>query len=57
MQILAIVTADSTKVSGGTPIFYAEDQEGVTKLLELLKAILGAAVHDLQNGVYVIVKH
>ncbi|HHU61303.1 MAG: hypothetical protein QM401_11985 [Bacillota bacterium] len=57
MRILAIITLGRDKVASGVPIFYAKDQEEQDNLCLLLSRILGAAVHDLQNGVKVIVKH
>lgn len=57
MGILAVLSTDLQKVGGGAPIFYARDLEELEKLATLLTGVLGAAVHDLQNGVYVIVRH
>lgn len=57
MHILAVITADRAKVGGGVPIFYAQDQENLSQLALILSQVLGAAVHDLQNGVLVIVRH
>lgn len=57
MKILAIITTGRDKVAYGAPIFYAEDQVEQDELSLLLCRIFGAAVHDLQNGVRVIVKH
>ena len=52
MEILAIVTVERTKVGGGAPIFYAQDQQELTELALLLSRVLGASVHDL-----IIVRH
>lgn len=57
MQIIAIVTADQTKVGGGTPIFFAKDEKETSQLALVISRVCGAAVHDLQNGVLIIVKH
>ncbi|HEX3010796.1 MAG TPA: hypothetical protein VHQ70_02005 [Syntrophomonadaceae bacterium] len=57
-QILAIVTIDAFKVAeGGSPVFYAMNQEEQEKVSLLLARILGGLVHDLENGVYIIVRH
>lgn len=57
-QILAIVTIDAFKVAeGGIPVFYAMNQEEQEKVSLLLARILGGLVHDLENGVYIIVRH
>ncbi|MDI9440607.1 MAG: hypothetical protein GX101_04040 [Firmicutes bacterium] len=57
MRILAVITSDSSKVGGGAPIFFAQNQEEAEKLGAMVSAIFGAAVHDLNNGVLIIVKH
>ncbi|HPT84138.1 MAG TPA: hypothetical protein PLM25_09615 [Limnochordia bacterium] len=55
--ILAVVATDQTQVGGGAPIFYARSEEEKTQLALLIAKILGAAVHDLHNGVLVVVQH
>ena len=55
--ILAVVATDSTQVGGGPPIFYASSEEERLELALLIAKVLGAAVHDLHNGVLVIVQH
>jgi len=55
--ILAVVATDHTQVGGGAPIFYARSEEEKNEVALLIAKILGAAVHDLQNGVLVIVQH
>jgi len=55
--ILAVVTTDMNKVKGGTPIFYAKDEQELEKLSLYLSKILFGMAHDLENGTYVIVRH
>ncbi|HEX3011854.1 MAG TPA: hypothetical protein VHQ70_07435 [Syntrophomonadaceae bacterium] len=56
--LLAIITINLENVSGGgCPIFLAKDEEEQQKLGIYLARILGGIVHDLENGVYLIVKH
>jgi hypothetical protein len=55
--ILAVVTTDMNKVKGGTPIFYAKDEQELEKLALYLSKILFGMAHDLENGIYVIVRH
>ncbi|HAA09774.1 MAG: capping complex subunit for YIEGIA [Syntrophomonadaceae bacterium] len=56
--ILAIITWNPDKVKGGgCPVFYAQDQKEMEKTALLLARILGGMVHDLENDVYIIVKH
>lgn len=57
MRVLAVITSDSSKVGGGAPIFFAQNQEEAETLGAMVSAIFGAAVHDLNNGVLIIVKH
>lgn len=46
------------KVSGGgAPIFFAENREEQEKLSLLLSRILKGMAHDLENGVYIIIRH
>ena len=56
--ILAIITISRDLVGGGgAPIFYAADQDEQSKISLYLAKILNGMVHDLGNGVYVIIKH
>lgn len=56
--ILAIVTSNPDKVSGGgCPVFLAQNQEEMEKTSLLLARILGGMVHDLENDVFIIVRH
>ncbi len=55
--ILAVVTIDISKVGGTGPLFLAENPEEQQRTSLLLARILGGVVHDLENGVYIIVKH
>ncbi len=55
--ILAIIVADPDKVRGSCPIFLAANPEEQQRISLLLARILGGIVHDLENGVYIIVKH
>ena len=56
-EILAVVALDAHKVGGGAPIFLARDREELSTLAFLLGRVLGAAVHDLQNEVYIVIRH
>ncbi len=56
-QILAIVTKNRDKVGGTGPIFYAESDEELEHTATLLARVLAAAIHDLDNGSVVIVRH
>ncbi|MGM0369407.1 MAG: capping complex subunit for YIEGIA [Bacillota bacterium] len=58
--ILAIVTTkdDQDKVdSGSTPIFYGSNKEKANYLAMLISRLTKSMVHDLGNGVYILIKH
>ena len=56
-EILAIITTRKEIVGGGAPIFLAKDEKELEKLAVYLGRIFASAIHDLDNGVYVLVKH
>lgn len=56
--LLGIVTLNEDKViSGGCPVFKAADKKEMEKTSLLLARITGGTVHDLENGIYIVVKH
>lgn len=56
--ILAVITTDPRKVNGGgAPIFYTESKDEQEKIANFLSRITEGVVHDLDNGVYILVKH
>ncbi len=56
--ILAVITLDPDLVgSGGTPTFVARDRAEQDRIATYLARITGGIVHDLENGVYILVKH
>ena len=56
--ILAIITQEKEKVTGaGTPVFLASNQEEQDKVALYLARITEGVIHDLENGVYILVKH
>ncbi len=56
-QIMAVVTLDRNRAGGQAPIFYADNQDELSRTALLLARILAAAVHDLENGTLVLVRH
>ncbi len=44
-------------MTGGAPIFVASSPEEREKVSTYLSRILNAQVHDLENGIYIIVRH
>ena len=58
--ILAIIVLKEEKYkvgSGGVPIFYVKNKEEQEKISMLLARITLGMVHDLGNGVKLIIKH
>jgi hypothetical protein len=56
--ILAVITQNPQLViGGGAPTFIAATQEEQEKIAFNLSRILDAMVHDLENGVMLIVGH
>lgn len=56
-ELIAVVTVDDTYVKGDIPIFFAKTEEDQAKIAQTLAKVMKAMVHDLGNGVYIIVKH
>lgn len=54
--ILAVITQDPQLV-GGAPVFIASSQEEQERIALYLSRVLDGMVHDLGNGVFVIVNH
>lgn len=58
--ILAIVTLNEDKdklANGSTPVFYAEDEEELEYITQLISRLTISMAHDLGNGVYILIKH
>lgn len=55
--ILAIITTNEKKVSGGAPIFYCDNNEEMNKVAANLEAIIDGISHSLSDQLYIIVKH
>ena len=56
--ILAVITLDPALVgSGGAPVFIARDRTEQDRIATYMARITEGVVHDLENGVYVLVKH
>ncbi|WP_070121151.1 capping complex subunit for YIEGIA [Bacillus marinisedimentorum] len=55
--ILAVITTNPNKVSGGTASFICETKEEMEFVAGNLEAILDGIAHGLGEEMYVIVKH
>jgi hypothetical protein len=56
-QVFCIVTTDPDKVlpGGGAPVLVAQDEEEQARLAMWICRITNAIVHDLHNGVWLLV--
>jgi hypothetical protein len=54
--VLAAITDDLSKVAG-VPVFLAKDDGSRQKKASYLSRILQGVVHDLGDGVLIVVKH
>ena len=59
MELIAVVVLgqDVERVRGSVPIFVTADEAELARVTLYLSKIFKAMVHDLENGVYLIVKH
>ncbi|AST92263.1 capping complex subunit for YIEGIA [Sutcliffiella cohnii] len=55
--ILAVITTDPTKITGGPPIFTCKTKEEMEFVTANLEAILDGIAHGLGEDMYIIVKH
>ncbi len=56
--ILAVILQDPELVrGGGAPVFIARDRIEQDRIATYLARITEGVVHDLENGVYILVKH
>ncbi|MDK2920140.1 MAG: hypothetical protein PWQ37_2873 [Candidatus Petromonas sp.] len=56
-NILAIITLNKNVSSATAPIFYVDTKEEQEETALLIAKITLGMVHDLRNGIYVVVKH
>lgn len=58
-HILAVVTTEShrNQVMGSVTVFITDNDDKAQRLCLLLSRTLKAMSHDLENGMYIIVKH
>ncbi|WP_404442530.1 hypothetical protein LG307_12835 [Sutcliffiella horikoshii] len=55
--ILAAITTNASKITGGVPIFPCETKEEMEFVAANLEAILDGIAHGLGEELYIIVKH
>ncbi len=59
-SILALVVLEEVRdnvSSGKAPAFYVTTKKEQERVALLVSRIIKAMVHDLENGVYILVKH
>ena len=58
-DIIAIVATkdNKTAISGGRAVFWVDTAEQAQRKALLLARIFKAMVHDLEDGIYLIVRH
>jgi len=56
-SIAAIITNQRDAVSGGAPIFFVQDDEERQRVAFLIGRLLDGMVHDLGNGIFIVVKY
>lgn len=56
-NIIAIVSLNKNVNSATAPIFYVDNEEKQEETSLLIAKITKGMVHDLRNGIYVIVRH
>ncbi|PAV29509.1 hypothetical protein CIL05_11630 [Virgibacillus profundi] len=55
--VLAVITTNKTKISGGAPIFICEDKNELESVAANLEAITDGIAHALGDEIFIIVKH
>ncbi|WP_067725433.1 capping complex subunit for YIEGIA [Oceanobacillus damuensis] len=56
-SILAVITTDRQKVSGGAPIFFCESKKELEYVASNIEAITDGIAHALSEDLFIIVKH
>lgn len=56
-NIVAIVSLNKNVSSSTAPIFYVDNEKEQEETALLVAKVTFGMVHDLRNGVYVIVRH
>lgn len=55
--ILAVITLNESKISGGAPIFICDDKKELVSVAANLEAITDGIAHALGDELFIIVKH
>ncbi|WP_461177873.1 capping complex subunit for YIEGIA [Virgibacillus ainsalahensis] len=55
--ILAVITTNRTRISGGAPTFFCNNAKELEEFAANLEAITDGIAHSLSDEVFIIVKH
>ncbi|MDT3700078.1 MAG: hypothetical protein RO469_11700 [Thermincola sp.] len=55
--LVAVVTINKEAIGGDIPIFFATNPEDQARVANSLSRILKAMVHDVGDGVFILVRH
>lgn len=56
-ELVAVVTINKEAIGGDIPIFFATNPEDQARVANSLSRILKAMVHDVGDGVFILVRH
>lgn len=56
-SIVAVITTQPERATGGAPVFVAKSRDEMTHMASLLENVLDAMAHELADDVLVLVKH
>lgn len=56
-ELMAVVTINKEAAGGDVPIFFASTPEEQAQIATTVSKVLKSMVHDVGNGVFIIVKH
>lgn len=55
--ILAVLTTNPNRVTGGVPIFVFQSKEEIQEKISMFESILGGMGHQLDHEIYLVVRH
>lgn len=55
--VLAVLTTNPDRVTGGVPIFIFNSLEEIQSKIGMFESILGGMGHQLDEEIYVVVRH
>ena len=55
--VLAVLTTNPSRVSGGVPIFVFKSSEEIQKKIPMFESVLGGMGHQVDQEIYMVVRH